>query len=82
MLAIADLAEALEDWDAAEKALRNVLLSREDSPIGRSELYVRQARVWMVRGDNKRALMLARKAQKEAPDSAQVITLLRQLGAA
>jgi tetratricopeptide (TPR) repeat protein len=82
VLEIADLAEALEDWDAAEKALRNTLLTREDSPIGRSELYVRQARVWMVRGDNKRALILARKAQKEEPNSAEVITLLRQLGAA
>ena len=82
VLTIANLAEALEDWDNAEKALRNVLLTKEDSPIGRSELYVRQARVWMFRGDNKRALMLARKAQKEEPDSAQVITLLQQLGAA
>ena len=82
VLTIANLAEALEDWDNAEKALRSVLLTKEDSPIGRSELYVRQARVWMFRGDNKRALMLARKAQKEEPDSAQVITLLQQLGAA
>jgi hypothetical protein len=35
-----------------------------------------------MRGDNERALMLVRKAQKKESDSAQVITLLRQLGAA
>jgi tetratricopeptide (TPR) repeat protein len=79
---IANLAESLEDWDTAEKALRNLLLAKEDVAIGRCEVYVRQARIWMARGDSKRALMLARKAQKEEPESAQVIMLLQQLGAA
>jgi tetratricopeptide (TPR) repeat protein len=79
---IANLAEALEDWDTAEKALRHLLLTKDDVAIGRSEVYVRQARIWMARGDSKRALMLARKAQKEEPESAQVIMLLEQLGAA
>jgi hypothetical protein len=59
-----------------------VLLAKGELPIARSDLYVRQARIWIVRGDDKRALMLVRKAQKEEPVSLEVGTLLRRLGAA
>ena len=82
MVEIANLAESLEDWDVAEKALRNVVLLKGEELIGRSEIYLRQARIWMHRGDNKRALMFARKAQKEEPEDAQVVSLLEELGAA
>jgi len=79
---IADLAEELQDWDAAEKALRTISLLKTECPIGRSESFVRQARIWLLRGDQKRALMWARRAQKEEPESEQVVSLLEQLGAA
>jgi tetratricopeptide (TPR) repeat protein len=79
---VAILAEELQDWDTAERALRTISLMKGESPLPRCELFVRQARIWIVRGDSKRALMFARKAQKEEPDSAQVVVLLQQLGAA
>ena len=79
---IANLAESLQDWDVAEKALRNVVLLKGEDLLGRSEIYLRQARIWMHRGDNKRALMFARKAQREEPEAAEVVSLLQQLGAA
>lgn len=76
------VAESIEDWDTAEKTLRRLALLKDESPMPLSEVFVRQARILRIRGDERRALMWARRAHKEDPDSAQVAELLAELSAA
>lgn len=76
---LADLAEALEDWDLAVKVLRTITVL-EDCPISRVEAFLRQAKIAFRRGDRQRAVLWARKARHEAPDSEEVTAFLAELG--
>lgn len=76
---LAELAEALEEYDVAVKVLRTITVL-DDCPISRVEAFVRQARIAHRRGDRQRAVLWARKARQEAPDSEDVLAFLAELG--
>jgi predicted Zn-dependent protease len=76
---LADLAEAVEAYDLAVKVLRTITLL-EDSPISRTEAFLRQAKIAHRRGDRQRAVLWARKARHEDADDANVAQFLTELG--
>jgi tetratricopeptide (TPR) repeat protein len=76
---LADLAEAVEAYDLAVKVLRTITLL-EDSPISRTEAFLRQAKIAHRRGDRQRAVLWAKKAKHETPDAADVDAFLAELG--
>ncbi|MCX4241103.1 tetratricopeptide repeat protein [Paraliomyxa miuraensis] len=76
---LADLAEALEDWDLAVKTLRTITVL-EDCPISKTEAFLRQAKIAFRRGDRQRAVLWARKARHEAPEDQDVLAFLAELG--
>jgi tetratricopeptide (TPR) repeat protein len=77
---LANLAEELEDWDLAAKTLRTITLMDSECPIGRGEAFYRQGRIAHRLGKQSDALMWARRARREDPDSVEIINLLRELG--
>ena len=77
---LANLAEALEQWDLAAKTLRTITLIDTECPISRAEAFLRQGRIAKLQGDEKSAKMWARRAKREAPDSAQIDNFLEELG--
>lgn len=78
---LADLAEALEDWDLAVKVLRTITVL-DECPISRTEAFLRQAKIAHRRGDRQRAVLWAKKAKQEEPDNADVVQFLAELGEA
>ncbi|MBL4687977.1 MAG: tetratricopeptide repeat protein [Nannocystaceae bacterium] len=76
---LADLAEAVEEYDLAVKVLRTITLL-DDCAISRVEAFLRQAKIAFKRDDRQRAVLWARKARHEAPDSAEVAAFLEELG--
>ena len=76
---LADLAEVLEEWDTAVRALRTITLLEGDSPISRPQAFLRQAQIALHKGDRQRAVLWARKAKHEGPDDPDVDTFLAQL---
>jgi len=77
---LTDRAEACEDWDMAIWALRTIAMMKEDSPLPRSGVFLRQGKIALVRGDEKRAKLFARQAQQEDEESESVKAFLEQLG--
>ncbi|MCA9712291.1 MAG: tetratricopeptide repeat protein, partial [Myxococcales bacterium] len=76
---LADLAEALEEWDLAVKVLRTITVL-DECPISRVEAFLRQAKIAFHRGDRQRAVLWARKARQEAPEDEDVMAFLAELG--
>ena len=76
---LADLAEAVEQWDLAIRVLRTIALIDADCPISRVQAFLRQAVIFYRRGDPKRAELWALKARHEAPDDPEVEHLLSEL---
>lgn len=79
---LADLAEALEQWDLAVRVLRTITLHDGPCPITRADAFLRQARISHRRGDRQRAVLWARKAKHESPDAPEVEAFLAELGEA
>jgi tetratricopeptide (TPR) repeat protein len=79
---LADLAEALEQWDLAVRVLRTITLIDGECPISRTSAFLRQAKIAHRRGDRQRAVLWARKAKHEGPDSTEVAEFLTELGEA
>ena len=77
---LANLAEMIEDWDMALQALRAIALIKTGCPISLCQSLVRQGRISLRTGDEKRALFFARKAKKEDPEDPEVIELLSMMG--
>lgn len=50
-------------YDTAIKALQNLALSKADGGMSKAEAYLRQAQIALIQGDEKKALLLARRAQ-------------------
>ncbi len=76
---LADLAEAMEEFDLAVKVLRTITVL-DECPISRVEAFLRQAKIAFRRGDRQRAVLWARKARHEAPEDEDVIAFLAELG--
>lgn len=76
---LAELAIAQEDHDTALSALRTITLSKKDGPISRGRAFLMQAQVAHTKGENRRAILWARKARSEEPDLAEAEAFLEQL---
>jgi len=77
---VAELAEQLEKWDLAVKALRTIALMEGDSPMSRGQAFLRQGRIALRKGDRKRAVLWARKARQEEPDLKEIEAFMAELG--
>jgi tetratricopeptide (TPR) repeat protein len=63
---VADRAEAVGDDEMALRALRAITLHAVGGPVTNATSFLRQARIVKRRGDNGRAVLLARRAAQEA----------------
>jgi hypothetical protein len=77
---LADSAEEYEDWDMAIWALRTIAMMKEESPLPRAEVFLRQGKIALVRGDERRAKLFARQAEQEDSESEAVKAFLSQFG--
>ncbi len=78
---LAELAIAQEDHDTALAALRTITLSKKAGPISRGRAFLMQAQVAHSKGENRRAILWARKARSEEPDLEEAEAFLEQLNA-
>ncbi len=67
-------------YDIAVKALQSLTLSKVAGPMSKAEAYLRQAQIAQIQGDEKKALLMARRAQATDPEQAGLSYLLSQLG--
>jgi tetratricopeptide (TPR) repeat protein len=79
LAALAILAEELEAWDVAERALIALLLLKRSEVMPRGEVLLRRARVALQLTGAAQALIWARKAQEAEPDSPEIEELIAQL---
>ena len=77
---LAWLAIELGELDVALQALRAVTLMRSDGPMSRAMAFLLQAKIAYQRGEEKRALLWARKARAEDPALEEAAEFLRELG--
>ncbi|MBW2262836.1 MAG: tetratricopeptide repeat protein, partial [Deltaproteobacteria bacterium] len=75
----ANVAEKMGNFELALQALRNVHLADGPCSITVVDSLLRQARLMMMNGDNKGALLCARKALKEDPNSDDAANLIADL---
>jgi tetratricopeptide (TPR) repeat protein len=76
---VANVAEKMGNFELAQQALRNVHLADGPCGITKVDSLLRQARLAMMQGDNKGALLCARKALKEDPESDEATNLIAEL---
>lgn len=74
-------AQAAERYDIAIKALQNLTLNKSDAGMSKAEAYLRQAQIAAIVGDDKKALLMARRAQAADDKLAGLSELLSRLGA-
>ena len=78
---LADLAEEMEEWDLAQKALKQISILKTDHAISRAEAYFRQGKIsFFQEDDKKRAMLYIRKAISEDPDYDEAKRLLEAMG--
>ncbi len=77
---LADMAEAVENWDLAVKVLRTITLIDGECPITRTMAFLRQAKIAHRKGDRQRAVLWARKAKHEEAENPDVMEFLAELG--
>lgn len=76
---LAELAIAQQDHETALSALRTITLSKQSGPISRGRAFLMQAQVAHTKGENRRAILWARKARSEEPDLEEAEAFLEQL---
>jgi hypothetical protein len=67
-------------YDIAIKALQSLTLAKGESPMSKAEAYFRQAQIAQVQGDDKKGLLMARRASAADPDLPGLADLLAQFG--
>ncbi len=78
---LSNLAEEMEEWDLALKALRQITMLKEDTAISKAEAYFRQGKISYARDDDKkRALLFIKKALQENPDFEDARNFLDEVG--
>ena len=78
---LAHLAIELKEYEVALNALRVVTLSKTDGPMTRAMAFLLQARIAHERGEERRALLWARKAKSEDPNLTEADEFLARIGA-
>ncbi len=76
---LAELAEELEQWDTALKALRNISLLKSECPMSKAESFFRQGRISYRLGDEKRAILYLKKALQEDRAHEEAEAFLQQI---
>jgi tetratricopeptide (TPR) repeat protein len=76
---LADLAESLEQWEVASKALRAISLIDGPCRITPAQSLIRQGRIALRQGDKKRALMFARRAKRGDEPDPELDAFMREL---
>jgi predicted Zn-dependent protease len=76
---LADVATEFGQLDVALKALKAITLMKHPKPLSRAQAYLRQAMIAHQQGDNRKASMLAKKAQSEDPSLEEAHAFLAQL---
>lgn len=79
---LAVMAEELEAWDIAERALIALLLLKRGDVMPRGEVLLRRARVALQLSGPAQALIWARKGLEAAPESEEIGALVAQLSRA
>ena len=78
---LADLAEQLEEWDLAVATLRIIpTIDDEECPITAAQALVRQGRIALRQGDEKRAKLCARRATLADADDPEVQAFAAEVG--
>lgn len=77
---LAELAMSLGQFDTALQALRAVTLLRSDCSMSRGRAFYLQARIAHENGEQRRALLWARKAVSEDAESEEAAAFLAELG--
>jgi tetratricopeptide (TPR) repeat protein len=77
---LAELAEALEEWDLAIKTLRVIAMNDAASAFERSDALLRQAKIAYRRDDRQRALLWARRALQDYPANEDAKAFLASMG--
>ncbi len=67
-------------YDVAIKALQSLTLSKGDSPMSKAEAYFRQAQIAQAQGDDKKGLLMARRAHAADSELPGVEQLIAELG--
>jgi tetratricopeptide (TPR) repeat protein len=67
-------------YETAIKALQLITLLKTPAPMGRAEAYLRQAIIANQQGDQKKAVLLARRATAADPEFAEAHGFLQELG--
>jgi hypothetical protein len=70
----------MDQDNLAIKVLRAIILFEGPCRINHVQAYLRQGRIWLKQGDERKALQWAQRAKQEAPDDPEVKAFLRNLG--
>jgi tetratricopeptide (TPR) repeat protein len=76
---VARVAEEIEDYDLALKALRTISLGKKEAPISRAEAFLWEAKIEVTRGNRAKALLQLKKALKEDPEMSEAQQLKEEL---
>jgi len=77
--ALAEVATEFGQLEVAVKALKAITLMKAPKPLTRAMAYLRQAMIAQHQGDQRKAVMLAKKALSEDPALEEAQTFLAQL---
>ncbi len=78
---LADRAEEVEDWDIAIWVLKTIALMKTDAPLSRGQVFLRQGKISLLRGDKRRAILFGRQAQQEDPELEEAAEFLAEVEA-
>ena len=77
---LANLAEEMEEWDLALKALKQISLIKEELPISKAQSLLRQGKIaYYHEDDKKRGMLYARKALQDNPDYEEAKQFLEEM---
>lgn len=71
----------LEQWEPAQKALRAITMMKTPGPMTKAEAYLRQAMIARVQGDQKKAVLLGKRALQEDATLESAKAFLAEIGA-
>ncbi|MDJ0765567.1 MAG: tetratricopeptide repeat protein [Myxococcota bacterium] len=80
VMELVERAEALEEWEMAIWGLKTIALMKTESPLTKAQVFLRQAKIFLLRGDKKRAMLFARQAYQEDPENDETTRVLDDLG--
>ena len=70
----------LGELDTALSALRTVTVSKIEGPLSRAEAFLMQAKIAHQKGEGRRAMMWAHRAQEEDPELTDAADFLAEIG--